>query len=301
MTKKYTLNDPHVPKYLQIIEDYTSDDDYKQRMAAEELYAELSGFVGHLIKLRFHEFCRLYYYEMYNEAWLGILDQLHKYDPYITKPTSFFTYTIIHCVSKFTNKIKYKDLSNHHAYRINKIKKTISQFERDGIEPTISNIALSTGLSVKSVETELENMNYSDLVSIQAFPEDSPYFVRESENPMHKVMQNMQYESLYAEIDNLPKQDQEILNRYYGLNGFDAEMNYSKVSRMMNLSVGKVKASIQKSLRILNRAKGIRDDYNSVSVEKKADHYGGKLGYKKEKNSVSNIYDKIADPDNIED
>lgn len=183
--------------YKQLKEDLKSKNESICRAATNRLYDELIGFIGTVITNHFSTYKSKYYEEMIHEAWIGIMENIDKYDPERSMLTTWANYQIIHQISIFVNTIS-NNTSTHHSLRMKEVKNCIEAFKKRGQTPTVSDISNYTGISVRCVEEEMNRINFTMTCSLESCPVESPSFTDIGQNPETLYVKNDLTERLYS-------------------------------------------------------------------------------------------------------
>lgn len=135
--------------FTQLMQDYNSGDEIKQRQAAETAVKALKGFVIATIKRYYPTYIRREFDDMLQSAYLGIIKSLPNYDPERSRPTTYFSKHIKQAIQLHLN-MQENQSSVYYQTINNKIQKAVGKDASRQLDA--EEIALETGISVKTIE-----------------------------------------------------------------------------------------------------------------------------------------------------
>lgn len=135
--------------FTQLMQDYNSGDEIKQRQAAETAVKALKGFVIATIKRYYPTYIRREFDDMLQSAYLGIIKSLPNYDPERSRPTTYFSKHIKQAIQLHLN-MQENQSSVYYQTINNKIQKAVGKDASRQLDA--EEIAVETGISVKTIE-----------------------------------------------------------------------------------------------------------------------------------------------------
>lgn len=236
-------------KMLEIMHRYRTGDPEEVRWAKEALLSEIAGFLGMAIKKYAPNFAKDYYHEMYNECVIAVLENMEKFDPEKGTATTFFTAPVIHALSNYSNMISNKSTA-YYSQNMNKIRSALAYFEKIQMKPSLSDLALHTGLSVQKVEQGLNRIYATDEVYIATEAELDAVLKRESKSPEEECIEKERSQILKNAMAGLTKMDRYLLMLHFGFDE-DKQLSLATIAKRTGIPVNQVSNSIARSLRIL--------------------------------------------------
>lgn len=149
------------------MKDYHSGDAKKRENAITQAMKQLEGLVKVIIRRNYSTYSKKYYRDLMQEGNIGIMEGLKKYDAEISMPATFFYRYIVHEIQQFITKNVDKTTA-HYSTNIKKINKAIDDLTERGINWTIPDIAMQTGLTIETVEQSMSIRKRRDEVHIEA-------------------------------------------------------------------------------------------------------------------------------------
>lgn len=135
--------------FTQLMQDYNSGDEIKQRQATETAVKALKGFVIATIKRYYPTYIRREFDDMLQSAYLGIIKSLPDYDPERSRPTTYFSKHIKQAIQLHLN-MQENQSSVYYQTINNKIQKAVGKDASRQLDA--EEIAVETGISVKTIE-----------------------------------------------------------------------------------------------------------------------------------------------------
>lgn len=277
--------------FVEIMKAYRSGDETKQKWAKNRMCEELYGLIGLLIDKHYPTFKEKYYSELFSEGVIGILSEMDKYDPSVSKASTFFTYAIIHNLSSFVNKLINKS-SNHHSANMNKIRKALDFFKKENIEPTLADISLFTSLTVRVVKEELERIKNVDHVYYGNIQEIESYMM-EFQSPEDKCLEKEKMETIHSALLSLDDLSREIIFLHFGFYN-EEPVSYNIIARRLNLTPQKVRLIHQKALKDLLKDKNLKHLPEAIAFKERQRKYLGTLQISSDYSKVEDLYKDLS-------
>lgn len=244
--------------YLQAVKDYN----HGMQMtldAKEEMIIKLDMFIYYLIETRFSTF-KKYTKDLYQEGILGILKGIDSYDPKKGKPTTFFYIYILHEMTEYINSNINKTTS-HYSANIVRVKKAVTELERNGRDWTVKDIAQETGISSETIIQSLKIMESSKEVHYDTVDYLDSKISRSFDSPEDEYIKNETQEILHKAVNDLGTDEAAVVSLRHGLTGEEA-MSFKKVAERLNLPIDKVRKYYNAGIRKLRRNKTIHGTFN---------------------------------------
>lgn len=240
----------------KIMMDYHSGSTALKNLAVEQMLKEMEGFIGHMIKKHFAAFATECYSDLYNEGVIAILEYMDKFNPDYGTATTYFTRPILHAMSAYVNQITNKSTAYYSAI-MNKIRNAVSYFESQEIQPSLSDIAFHTGLSVKKVEEGLKRINAANEYHYTSDAELDSVLQHQTNNPEEDLLEKERNESIGRALGKLGDVDKKIILLRFGFDDGKSK-SYSTIAKLVKLPINQVSNSINRSLRILRENPELR-------------------------------------------
>lgn len=178
-----------------IVNAYNSDDADMKGWAIQEMMSRVNGFIGHMIDKHFAVYKKQYYDDMFSEGSIAVVEEMGRFDPDKGTLTTFFTRYILHRISNFID-AEINRSTPYYSNIMNAIKDAKKYFDELHVQPTISDIALHTGLSVKKVEDGLKRIEATN-EQYYAVDSDLDAMVKKSfESPEDDILRKERIETL---------------------------------------------------------------------------------------------------------
>lgn len=248
---------------------YHSGNPDEKQYAVEQMTNEISGFLGHMINKNFKAFAPEYYWDLYNEGMVAVLTTMSKYNPDMSTPTTYFTFPVIHAMSAFVNSVTNKS-SAYYSSIMNKIRGAINYFESIEEKPTVANIALHTGLSIKKVEEGMKRINAVNEYRYETDAELDSVLNEQAKNPEEQILEQEREMLLKNALERLNEIDRKLIMYRFGFDD-GTEKSFAKIAKLVNLPVNQVTSSISRSLRILRDSPELSDFQNMEAKKKRED------------------------------
>ena len=243
-------------RFYQIMEDYHSGNEAKERDALERAMKELEGFIHLIIKRSYSTYTKKYFYDLLQEGYLGVAVGMQKYDPSKSMPSTFFYPYIKHEMQGFITKNVDKTTS-HYSTNIKKINKVIAEFEERGILYTNVDIALQTGMTLETVDQSMAIRKYRDEVHIDACPVniiDNEMEENRRKTPEDELIAEETTKTIHRTIATLLTDDEiTVLQYHFGL--FDTDpISEGEIAKRVQMPKDKVKRLLNRAIRKLRNS-----------------------------------------------
>lgn len=209
---------------INIMNDYKSGDADRINSAYIAMCEVLSPYVTSLITSNYYNYIARHGKDMRQCAFLGIMEGMQTYDPLSGAPTTWFSIYIKHELQEYINGLG--GTTSHYAMAKKKIKAVMKKHSDLGIECTIEDIIIETGLSIKTVNKILQTDTANNTVSFQtnsclvtslhsneAQPEDA--YLEKEQNEM--LLDYISGETLREDL-KLSEDEQHCVLYMYGFN-----------------------------------------------------------------------------------
>lgn len=226
--------------FTQLMQDYNSGDEIKQRQAAETAVKALKGFVIATIKRYYPTYIRREFDDMLQSAYLGIIKSLPNYDPERSRPTTYFSKHIKQAIQLHLN-MQENQSSVYYQTINNKIQKAVGKDASRQLDA--EEIALETGISVKTIEKARaiavgsQKYTYDEKIETEIQTYDSPEDALVSSDE-----KAMCYNYLSAVLSPT---EMKVVCESFGIGGYDP-VSTAQIAKMYHTKVEKIVA-IQES------------------------------------------------------
>ena len=238
-------------KYIKIMEDYNSGDEFKKKKAIEDMIKNLSMYVYSVIAKYFPSYIK-YKDDLYQEGCLAILKNLDKYNPEIAMPSTFFFIYIKEQINTYIiNNVN--NTSRYYGHNIIKIKKAIKHFETNNQDYTNADIAQYTGLSIETVIYTMNAIKNETEIKYDTNEFLENQLVSETESPEKILLNNEKSEIILKILETLNDDEKFIIMARMGFLG--ECLSFKEISDKMNTSIDKIRKKFQLALiKIKNRS-----------------------------------------------
>ena len=239
-----------------IVNAYNSDDADMKGWAIQEMMSRVNGFIGHMIDKHFAVYKKQYYDDMFSEGSIAVVEEMGRFDPDKGTLTTFFTRYILHRISNFID-AEINRSTPYYSNIMNAIKDAKKYFDELHVQPTISDIALHTGLSVKKVEDGLKRIEATN-EQYYAVDSDLDAMVKKSfESPEDDILRKERIETLRQALSDLEERDRLILGMRFGVDN-EEQKSYSMIGKALGMHPNQVMRSVNRSIRILSANQDLR-------------------------------------------
>lgn len=139
-----------VEEWEQIVKDYNGTDPRLKDIAGEKAYNAMAPFVTFLGKKFYCSYFQKYHDDLISEGCLGLVEGLKTYNPRKTKPTTWFSRSIIHYMREFIDR-EIHHTTTHYQGNTKKIRAYINEKEARGENWDYDDIVVHTGISLTTV------------------------------------------------------------------------------------------------------------------------------------------------------
>lgn len=226
--------------FTQLMQDYNSGDEIKQRQAAETAVKALKGFVIATIKRYYPTYIRREFDDMLQSAYLGIIKSLPNYDPERSRPTTYFSKHIKQAIQLHLN-MQENQSSVYYQTINNKIQKAVGKDASRQLDA--EEISVETGISVKTIEKARaiavgsQKYTYDEKIETEIQTYDSPEDALVSSDE-----KAMCYNYLSAVLSPT---EMKVVCESFGIGGYDP-VSTAQIAKMYHTKVEKIVA-IQES------------------------------------------------------
>lgn len=226
--------------FTQLMQDYNSGDEIKQRQAAETAVKALKGFVIATIKRYYPTYIRREFDDMLQSAYLGIIKSLPNYDPERSRPTTYFSKHIKQAIQLHLN-MQENQSSVYYQTINNKIQKAVGKDASRRLDA--EEISVETGISVKTIEKARaiavgsQKYTYDEKIETEIQTYDSPEDALVSSD--EKAM------CYYYLSAVLSPTEMKVVCESFGIGGYDP-VSTAQIAKMYHTKVEKIVA-IQES------------------------------------------------------
>lgn len=266
--EKNTEKNAQKEKMINLMNRYHSSTGADKAEVVQELLEEVQGFLGFAITKYFPAFKQCYE-DLYQECVVAFLENIDKYDPEKATITNFLTYPLIHAMCSYTN-MRTNKCSSYYSGIMNRVRKAKKDFEMEGHNPSVADIALKTNLSVNKVETALRQITAADEVRYET-DADLDAMVREyMKTPEDQVLEEEIQETLKKSFRKLSEKDLKLVFIAFGFED-GTPKSTNQVAKLAGLSVNETSKSIARSLRLLADDEDLMHLFGKSKSHKKKD------------------------------
>ena len=267
--EKNTEKNAQKEKMINLMNRYHSSTGADKAEVVQELLEEVQGFLGFAITKYFPAFKQECYEDLYQECVVAFLENIDKYDPEKATITNFLTYPLIHAMCSYTN-MRTNKCSSYYSGIMNRVRKAKKDFEMEGHNPSVADIALKTNLSVNKVETALRQITAADEVRYET-DADLDAMVREyMKTPEDQVLEEEIQETLKKSFRKLSEKDLKLVFIAFGFED-GTPKSTNQVAKLAGLSVNETSKSIARSLRLLADDEDLMHLFGKSKSHKKKD------------------------------
>ena len=267
--EKKTEKNAQKEKMINLMNRYHSSTGADKAEVVQELLEEVQGFLGFAITKYFPAFKQECYEDLYQECVVAFLENIDKYDPEKATITNFLTYPLIHAMCSYTN-MRTNKCSSYYSGIMNRVRKAKKDFEMEGHNPSVADIALKTNLSVNKVETALRQITAADEVRYET-DADLDAMVREyMKTPEDQVLEEEIQETLKKSFRKLSEKDLKLVFIAFGFED-GTPKSTNQVAKLAGLSVNETSKSIARSLRLLADDEDLMHLFGKSKSHKKKD------------------------------
>lgn len=219
-------------RFVTIMDIYHNEDREKGMIMAIQ---EMTPFIHFIIKKKFSQYQK-HYEDLVQQGTIGIIVGMEKYNPAISAPSTFFTYYIVHEMSRYIDTYA-KKTTPYYAQQIAAISKAKEKFESAGVKYNEVDLASETGINIDTIhrclnlinatnEMYIESEEFIDAqLSTKALSPEEEYLKKEEAEIVHKAVMSLDvlgYKATVAKfgLEGTPfpsgqnVTDKEIANKY---------------------------------------------------------------------------------------
>lgn len=250
--------------YSKAVSDYNQSEETMIKVK-EEMIEILSKFIYYIIERSFNTF-KKHTADLYQEGVLGILKGFERYDARKSRPTTYFYVFIVHEMTEFVNQNINKTTS-HYSANIVKVKKAINNFEHEGREWTIKDIAQETGVSAETILQSIRIMDCSQEVHYDSVDYLDSQISQRCSSPEEEYLKNETAEIIHQAVATLSEDESRVIIAKYGLDGKEGR-SFKNISVELGIQIDKVKKINNAAIRKLKKSKLIHGNFNLAKEEK---------------------------------
>ncbi len=244
--------------WLEIVEDFHSGSDFKQKRAKQRACDALKFFIVALMKRKYPTYIEKEGQDLIQSGYLGVIKHLGEYDPEKGAPTTFFDTHIEFEMQEWLNTSKNQS-SRYYQTSNNKIQAAIRFFESNAIPYNDIKISERTGLPISTVKNTLAIANKAAALEINEEIKtgngDETIVPQSFGTPEDEFIAREKNEVLYSCISEcLTITESAVLSLIFGLNG-STEVALKDIAAQLGMSVNNVKTTQRKALEKLRNSK----------------------------------------------
>lgn len=232
---------------------YHSGDPALKEKATEIAYNQYTKYIYSLARQYYGSFMKLHGEDFFSAGTIGLLEGLEAFDPAKGAFTTCCKPLILSEMSALAANVSNAG-TQHYSNIHKKVNRAIDDLKKNGIEPTVTQIAYRTGLKREAVASALEVINrinfvYMDDGSINNYVSDS------YEDPERIMIEKERSEELHRAMEeDLDDELRVVVQMKFGLGPYDDTdgMKYPAISDRVNISVSKARYDVQKGIRRLH-------------------------------------------------
>ena len=251
----------------KVYEMYHSGDPALKAKATEIAYRQYTKYIYSLARQYYGSFMKMHGEDFFSAGTIGLLEGLESFDPAKGAFTTCCKPLILSEMSALAANVSNAG-TQHYSNIHKKVNRAIDDLRKNGIEPTVTQIAYRTGLKREAVASALEVINrinfvYMDDGSINNYVSDS------YEDPERIMIEKERSEELHRAMEeDLDDELRVVVQMKFGLGPYDDTdgMKYPAISDRVNISVSKARYDVQKGIRKLH-ASGRLAHLRSDSME----------------------------------
>ncbi|BCJ93066.1 hypothetical protein acsn021_06350 [Anaerocolumna cellulosilytica] len=240
---------------------YHSSNSEIREAGTAEIINDYTKFISYIINTRYASY-KSDWEELMQQGVLGILNALQTYDPALSKPTTYFYSYIVHELTDYVSNYK-STVSPYYAAQINKVKNSISELEKKGIQYTEHEISVLTGFSIESVCRILDLINRTNILHYESDDYLESCLTQNEKSPETHYIINEQNRIIHDALLCLPQIERKIILLKIG---FSIEkQTYKAIAKQVNLPVEQVKQLYQQGLQKLRRQPEMRKEFGDYT------------------------------------
>lgn len=244
---------PRVPMD-KVYEMYHSGNPALQQKAMEITYNQYTKYIYSLARQFYGSFMKLHGEDFFQAGTIGLLQALDTFDPAKGAFTTCCKPLILGEMSALAANVSNAG-TQHYSNIHKKVNRAIDDLKKNGIEPTVTQIAYHTGLKREAVASALEVINRINFVYIDDGSVNN-YVSDAYDDPERIALDRERNEELYRALEeDLDDELRLVVQMKFGLGPYDdtdGGMKYPAISDRVNISVSKARYDVQKGIRKLH-------------------------------------------------
>lgn len=272
-----------------IVAAYNSEDANMKAWAIQEMLKKVQGFIGHMIDKHFPTYKKEYYDDLYNEGVIAVIEEMGRFDPDKGTLTTYFTPYILHRLNTFVN-VEVNRSTPYYANIMRTIKEAQKYYSELHVKPSVADLALHTGLSVKKVEDGLKRIEATNECHYQSAVELDSMGINTFKSPEEEMLEKERNQLVMNAVSKLEELDRQIIALRFGLYD-DNEKSFAEIAKALGLPVNRVMNSVNRSIRIMSTDKGLK---NLENKRKSSTLSKTELSYMPDE-SMARVYDCLDD------
>lgn len=215
------------------------------------------------------DFCRVYD-DAISEMALKFLEKLPHYNPYFTKPTTYFKMSFKAAIAEL--KARKKNISQHYAYQFTKITDAYySLYEAYGVKPDKEALQQASGLSPAIFKRTLEVINSSFTVDADALAYKSSDYCN---MPEVVTLENEKSQTIHDAVEEVLKDcTEEERAIFHARISDDGEITtFPEIAEKLNMKVSTVRKKFAGVQRALQNNETLRELHNRSIIRLKHEY-----------------------------
>ena len=238
----------------------------QKKWALLKLVEEAQDFIRYYIDKYYGTYKPVYGPDLEEECYLWICQNGFRYDPDKGTYSTFLTQNLHGVIHKYLNE-QLNNMSVHHGDRMNNVKKAQSQFDQEGKDYTVEDLAVKTGYPISVIRKTLEYIHYNNRMYFDG--DDSGYLntlPSPAPNPEDEVLRNEVREVLKKALEKLPPKYRDVIGaRFMPENYFknyhqspqDKAPGFEAIAALLGTTPTKVRGAYRRALIRLRKDPGI--------------------------------------------
>ncbi|WP_022754083.1 hypothetical protein [Butyrivibrio fibrisolvens] len=276
-------NHPTQDKLIRIMDRYHNGTPEEVEQSTREMLGIMDSYIIRRINDVYPTYKNKYLDDLIQQARMGVLEGMNKYDPMKGAPTTYFKIYIDHEIGVFLTEMV-NNTSQYYSKQIKTVMKCISDKKERGIPVTFEDVAMETMVPLKTVKkaVELKNRSFVSIDSGMSIKseDDSPeqaFLKKEEENTVRCLLYggNDMHGNKYDKC--LTDTEIDIMLKVFGMGDNDPH-SYSEISEKTNIPKYNIARTVAAA-----KAKMLEE----YGREKKQNYTRAKNSLKKDKDCIS--------------
>lgn len=247
---------------------YHSKDQDERDEALIEILQEHSGLISMVIDKNFSKFAGEYRDDMMSCGKLGIMEALKTYDPKKARPSTFFTFYIMHEIYDFITRYVMKT-TPYYANEIKAVKRAMTEFETiNGKDATIMDVSYMTGISTKNVQRALDIVTFGQTKDYETESFLDGIMTKFDKSPEEKMIDKEEEKAIYQAFSCLDEIEIKCLCLKYGLLDEDACTN-ADIAKKVDIPLDAVRRTVNKAITKLRHEPTLKSLFNDNIRDKR--------------------------------